>query len=128
LETSFKCLRIHDGGGYSDNYTPRAPSSPSTPNTLRTVDSDDTSTNEVGGIIQPIERKAVKRKVTAVAEDLMVEMMTKELSILGPTKVKDSEMFTRYVIAQETKEQVAKLVVQLRDYIGHSKKENEYKN
>jgi len=55
--------------------------------------------NEVGGIIQPIARKALKTKAKAVAEDLMVEVITKELYILGTTKVKDSEMFARYVTA-----------------------------
>jgi len=53
----------------------------------------DTPTNEVGEIILLIRRKATKRKAKAGGEDPMVEMMTKELSILGTTKVKESEMF-----------------------------------
>ena len=57
----------------------------------------------------------MKRKAKAVVEDLMVEVMTKELSILGTTKLKDSEMFARYVLAQETKAHASKQVVQLRD-------------
>ena len=57
---------------------------------------------EVGEIIPPIGRKATKRKAKPVAEDPIVEVMTKELLILGSIKLKDSEMFARYVVAQET--------------------------
>jgi len=60
-------------------------------------------------------RKVAKRKAKAVVEDLMVEVMTKELSILGSTKLKDSEVFGQYVIAQETNAQASKQVMQLRD-------------
>jgi len=38
----------------------------------------------------------------------VLELMTKELSILGTTKVKDNNMFAQHVIAQDTKAQVAK--------------------
>ena len=34
----------------------------------------------------------------------MVEIMTKELSILGSIKLKDSKMFSRYVVAQRDKD------------------------
>jgi len=78
--------------GHFDTSSPGTPGTPSTPSTPINVDSDDTSTTKVGGIIQPIGRKASKRKAKAVAEDPMVEMMTKELSILGSTKLKDSQM------------------------------------
>jgi len=88
---------------------------PSTFGTPVNVDSDDTPTTEVGGIIRPMGRKAAKRKVKAVVEDPMVEVMTKELSILGSTTLKDSEMFARYVVAQETKAQTSKQAIQLRD-------------
>jgi len=45
----------------------------------------------------------------------MVEVMTKELSIFGSTKLKDIEMFGRYVVAQVKKAQASKQAVQLRD-------------
>jgi len=45
----------------------------------------------------------------------MVEVMTKELSIVGLIKLKESEMFARYVVAQETKASASKHAVQLRD-------------
>jgi len=50
----------------------------------------------------------VKKKVKAVAEDPIVEVMTKKLSILRLTKLKNSEMLARYVVAQETKAQACK--------------------
>ena len=69
----------------------------------------------MGGIIQLIGRKPTQRKAKAVVEDSMLEVMTKELSILGTTKVKESDIFARYVISQNTKAQAAKDAMQLRD-------------
>ena len=89
-----------------------------TPSTLGTpinVDSDDTPTTKVDGIIRPMGRKAAKRKAKAQSEDPMEEVMMKELSILGLRKLKDSEMFVRYVVAQEKKAQTSKQAIQLRD-------------
>jgi len=62
LEASSKRLMINDLSGYSDSSTPRTPSRFSTPSTPINVDSDDTPTTEIGGIIRPIGRKSVKRK------------------------------------------------------------------
>jgi len=76
-------LRTNDIRGYSDNFAPNTSGSISTPGTSGTIDSDDTPMHKVGGIIRSIGRKAPKRKAKAVAEDLMVEVMTKELFILG---------------------------------------------
>jgi len=90
--------RINDGGRYSNNSFPGTPARPSTPGTPGNVDSDDNPTTEVGGIIRPMEEKPRRERRRAVAEEPMVEVMTKELSILGSTKLKDSEMFTRYVV------------------------------
>jgi len=45
----------------------------------------------------------------------MVEVMAKGLSILESAKLKDSEMFAWYVVAQETKAQAYKQALQLRD-------------
>jgi len=105
LEVSSKRLRINEVGGHSDNSSPGTPSTPSTPVNL---DSDDTPTIEVGGIIRPMGRKAAKRKAKAQANDPLVEVMTKELSILGSTKLKDSETIARYVATQESKVQASK--------------------
>ena len=60
-------------------------------------------------------RKVMKRKPKAVDVDPMVDVMTKELSILGSTKLKDSEMFARYVSAQESKVQASIQAIALRD-------------
>ena len=68
LEASSKRLRINELGGYSESTSPGTPSIPTTPINL---DSDDTPTVEV------------------------VEVLTKELSILGSSKVKDSETFAK---------------------------------
>jgi len=42
-------------------------------------------------------RKAAKRKAMAQAPDPVVEMLTKELSILGSIKLKESDAFVKYV-------------------------------
>jgi len=62
---------------------PRTPTAPSTASTPATASSDDASRKEMDGIIQPIGRKEAKRNVKVVAEDPMLEVMTKELFILG---------------------------------------------
>jgi len=62
LEASSKLLRINELGGHSESSSPGTPSTPTTPINL---DSDDTPTIEVGGIIRPMDRKAVKRKAKA---------------------------------------------------------------
>ena len=81
FESSSKRLRINDLGGHSD-ISPGTPGTSSTPSTPSNVNSYDTPTTEVCGIIRPMGRKAANRKAKAVAEDLMVEVMIKELSIL----------------------------------------------
>ena len=75
-------------GGHSDTASPGTPSTPSTPINL---DSDDTPTTKVGGIIRPMGTKVAKRKAKAQDDNPLVEVMTKELSILGSTKLKDSD-------------------------------------
>ena len=80
LEASSKRLRINEFGGHSESSSPVTPSTPTTPINL---DSDDTPTCEVGGIIRPIGKKAAKRKAKAQTDDPLVEVLSKELSILG---------------------------------------------
>jgi len=89
-------LRINEVGGYSGSETS---DSPSTPDTLTTPASEDTPTEEVGGLIRPIGRKAAKRKAKERAHDSVLDVVTKELSALGTTNVKNNTMFERYVIA-----------------------------
>ena len=67
FEPSLKCLRINELGVHSDNSSPETPETPSTPGTPVNVNSDDTPTTEVGGIMRPMGRKAAKRKAKAVA-------------------------------------------------------------
>uniref|UniRef100_A0A7C9EU27 No apical meristem-associated C-terminal domain-containing protein n=1 Tax=Opuntia streptacantha TaxID=393608 RepID=A0A7C9EU27_OPUST len=97
-------------GGHSETSSPRTPSTPTTP---RNLDSDDTPTAEVGGIIRTMGRKAAKRKSKVQAKDPIVEVTTKELSIL--TKLKDSDTFAKYVELQASKVQVSKEAIALRD-------------
>jgi len=124
LEASSKRLRINELDGHSDTSSPGTPSTPSTPINL---DSDDTPTTEVGGIIRPMGRKAAKRKAKAQVDDPLVEVMTKELSTLGSTKLKDNEIFARYVAAQESKVQASKQAIALRDR-HQRQKELKYKD
>jgi len=105
-------LRINELGGHSDSSFPRTPSTPTTPINL---DNDDTLTIEVGGIIRPMGKKAAKRKAKAQANDPVVEVLTKELSILRSTKLKDSDAFAKYVEVQASKIQASKEVIELRD-------------
>ena len=72
-------------GVHSDTFYSETPGTPSTPCTPVNVNSDETLTTKVGGIIRPMGRKAAKRKAKAAAEDPMVEVMMKELSILEST-------------------------------------------
>ena len=83
LGASSKHLRKNDVGGYSQNSTPGTPSTPSIRDTQVTISSDDTQIYEVGGLVRPAGRTTTKRKAKAVAEDSMLEVMTKEFSILG---------------------------------------------
>ena len=52
LEASSKWLGINELDGHSDTSSPRTSRTPSTPNTPINIDSDDTPTTEVGGIIR----------------------------------------------------------------------------
>ena len=83
IEASLKRLRINELGGHSNTSSPKTRRTPSTLGTPINLDSDDTPTNEVGGIIQPMGRKVVNRKDKAQVEDPMVEVTMKELLILG---------------------------------------------
>ena len=112
IKASSKRLRINDLGGHSESSSPVTPSTPTTPINL---DSDDTPTFEVGGIVRPMGRKAAKRKAKAQAPDLVVEVLTKELSILGSTKLKESDAFVKYVDVQAAKVQESKEALAMRD-------------
>jgi len=60
LEASLKRLRINELGGHSDTSSPEK--TPSTLGTPINLDSDDTPTTEVGGIIRPMEKKTCEEK------------------------------------------------------------------
>ena len=105
-DVATKRLRINEVGGYSESETSGSPSTPDTPTTDA---SEDTATEQVGGLIRPIGRKAAKRKAKERAHDSVLDVVTKELSTLGTTNVKNSTMFERYVIAQEKKAEAAKV-------------------
>ena len=66
-------------------------------------------------LIHPTGRKATKRKVKEQVADLVLDLVTKEMSTLGATNVKNNTMFERYVLAQEKKANAALNVVELRD-------------
>ena len=117
-DVAAKRLRINEVGGYSEGETSGSPSTPDTPTTPA---SEDTPTEKVGGLICPIGRKPAKRKAKERAHELVLDVVTKELSTLGTTNVKNSTMWERYVIAQEKKAvatkvkvETAKRVVELR--------------
>jgi len=93
-------------GEYSESETSDSPSTLDTPITDA---SEDTATEQVGGLIRPIGRKAAKRKAKERTHDSVLDIVTNELSTLGTTNVKNSTMFERYVIAQETKAAAAKV-------------------
>ena len=101
-----KRLRINGVGGYTESETSDSPSTPETPTTDA---SEDTTTEQVGRLTRPIGRKAAKRKAKERAHDSILDVVTKELSTLGTTNVKNSTMFERYVIAQEKKAEAARV-------------------
>ena len=104
-----------------------SPGTPSTPTTPINLDSDDTPIIEVFGIILPMGRKPTKGKAKAQADDSVVEVLIKELSILGATKLKDSDAFAKYVEVQASKVQASKEAIALRDQ--HQRlKELKYEN
>jgi len=109
MEAAPKRLRINDLGGHSEASSFGTPSTPTTPINL---DSDDTPTVEVGGIVRPMGRKTAKRKANAQAPNPVVEVLTKELPILGSTKLKESDAFVKYV---EAKAQHSKEALAMRD-------------
>ena len=125
-DVATKHLRINEVGGYSESETSGSPTIIDTPTTPA---SDDTPTEEVGGLIRPIERKVAKRKAKERAHASVLDVVTKELSTMGTTNVKNSTMFERYVIAQEKKAEPAKVkaeaakrVVELIDSHQHSQR------
>jgi len=113
-----KQLRINELGGHSESSSPGTPSTPTTPINL---DSDDTPIFEVGGIVRPMGRKPAKRKAKAQVPDPAVEVLTKELSILGSTKLKESDVFVKYVDVQAAKVQQSKEALAMRDRHLHLK-------
>ena len=54
-------------------------------------------------MIHPIGRQAARRKAKEKVHDLMLNVVTNELSTLGITNVKNSTMFERYVLVQDKK-------------------------
>jgi len=112
LEASSKRLRINEFGSHSETSFPGTPSTPTTPINL---DNDETPTFEVGEIIRPMGKKAAKRKAKAQTDDPFVEAMSKELSILGSSRVKDSDSFAKYVEVQAIKAQATKDAIALRN-------------
>ena len=102
-------LRINELGGRSESSSPMTPSTPTTPINL---DSDDTLIVEVGGIVRPMGRKTAKRKAKAQVPNPVVEVLSKDLSILGSTKLKESDAFAKYV---EDKAQHSKEALAMRD-------------
>jgi len=60
-------------------------------------------------------QKAAKRKAKAQADDPVGEVLSKELAILGASKMKDSDAFAKYVEVQAEKVQVSKEAVVLRN-------------
>jgi len=105
-DVTTKRLRINEVGGYSESETSGSPSTPDTPTTPA---SEDTPTEEVGGLLRPIGRKATKRNAKMKVQDLAVDVVTNELSTMGTTNVKNSVMWERYVIAHEKKTEAAKV-------------------
>ena len=112
LQASSKRLRTLECGGHSETSFPGTPSTPNTPINL---DSDDTPTFEVGGIVRPMGQKAAKRKAKAKTDDPLTEVISKELSFLGSSRVKDSESFAKYVEVQAIKAQATKDAIALRN-------------
>jgi len=74
-----KHLEANKIKAYSDNSSPSAPSTPETPLTSITPGSEDTSTEEEGGLLHLIGRKVAQRKAKEKVEDPILDIMTKEL-------------------------------------------------
>ena len=66
-------------------------SSPSTP-------TDEQVEVEVYGVIHPIGRKAVKRKLKQKANNTMVDLVTNHFSTMGTTAIKKVKIFCDLVI------------------------------
>ena len=94
---------------YSENDTPCKPGTPPTPAR------EGTSTEEVGGLIRLTGRKVATRKAKKQVVDPVLELVTREMSTLGGTNVKNSTMFELYILAQEKKAGTALKAVELRD-------------
>jgi len=60
-------------------------------------------------------QKVAKRKAKAQANDPVGDVLSKELAILGASKMKDSETFSKYVEVQAKKVQVSNEAVILRN-------------
>jgi len=104
-EAFSKQLRINESAAFSKSDAPGTPT---------THASADTPT-DVGGLIRPIRSKATKRNAKEKAPDLVLEVVTRELSTLGTTNLRNSTMFERYVLPQEKKADAAEKAVELRD-------------
>jgi len=109
MEAASKLLRINDLGGHFEESSPHTPFTPATPINL---DGDDTPTFEAGGIVRRMGRKTANKKAKAEASNPVVEVLSKELSILGSTKAKDSDTFAKFV---EAKTQHSKEALAIRD-------------
>jgi len=96
-------------GGYTESETFGTPSTPGIPTTPVI---EDTPTEEVGGLIRPIGRKAAKKKAKEKAHDLVLDVLIKELSTLGTASLKNNIIWERYVLAQEKKAEAAKVKVE----------------
>ena len=106
VEASFKHSRINEMGAYSNN---------SNLGMLATSDSKDTPPEEGGGLIQPIGRKCAKRKAKKKVEDSTLDLVTKELLVLGTMNIEKNDIFERYIKMQERKATIAEQAIQLRD-------------
>jgi len=111
-EASSKRLRINEVSPYSESDIPITPT---TPTTLATPSSESTPAEVVGGLIRPIEIKAVKRKTNELGTDIVLDIVTTEMSAIQTTNEKNSTMFEQYVMAQKKKAEAAMKVVELRD-------------
>ena len=80
-------------GAYSESDTPSTTGTPRTLHITATPASEDTLTEKIGGLIHPIGRKATKRKAKEQVVDPVLDLVTKEMSILRATNVKNNTMF-----------------------------------
>ena len=111
VETISKRLKVNDMEVYSNNSTLGTLASP---NTLATPASTDTPSKLVGGLIRLIGGKADERKAKEKVEDLVLDLMTKELSGLETTNANKNSIFTQYVQVQERKLPAAEEAIELR--------------